>query len=270
MGHAMIFLSHNHRDKRFVSVIAEKLADVYGRDNVFYDSWSIQPGEGIIDKMNLGMENVSFFFFFVTENSLASNMVKMEWQNALIKASSGKCKFIPIRCQNISLPALLTQPLYIDLYSYGIDVAIRQIIDVINQQNTYIPNPEKYSNLSYDIKDDDGGKIVKLSAMDFLEPIADFMMIMDNTIKHDDVVVMVNGESSFTQGFIENASLENGMKVSGATVGLNRGLTPTMPMYVSLRLKDGSPLNIFAVLHRVSTERYAPIPHKADDAFRVK
>lgn len=73
--------------------------------------------------------------------------------------------------------------------------------------------------------------------MDFLEPIADFMMIMDNTIKHDDVVVMVNGESSFTQGFIENASLENGMKVSGATVGLNRGLTPTMPMYVSLRLK---------------------------------
>ena len=82
MGHAMIFLSHNHRDKRFVSVIAEKLADVYGRDNVFYDSWSIQPGEGIIDKMNLGMENVSFFFFFVTENSLASNMVKMEWQNA--------------------------------------------------------------------------------------------------------------------------------------------------------------------------------------------
>ena len=78
----MIFLSHNHRDKRFVSVIAEKLADVYGRDNVFYDSWSIQPGEGIIDKMNLGMENVSFFFFFVTENSLASNMVKMEWQNA--------------------------------------------------------------------------------------------------------------------------------------------------------------------------------------------
>lgn len=64
MGHAMIFLSHNHRDKRFVSVIAEKLADVYGRDNVFYDSWSIQPGEGIIDKMNLGMENVSFFFLF--------------------------------------------------------------------------------------------------------------------------------------------------------------------------------------------------------------
>lgn len=49
------------------------------------------------------------------------------------------------------------------------------------------------------------------------------MMIMDNTIKHDDVVVMVNGESTFTQGFIENASLENGMKVSGATVGLNRG-----------------------------------------------
>ena len=40
----MIFLSHNSKDKGIVEPFANKLAEVFGRDNVFYDSWSIQPG----------------------------------------------------------------------------------------------------------------------------------------------------------------------------------------------------------------------------------
>ena len=51
----MIFLSHNSKDKIIVEPIAIKLREVFGQDNVFYDSWSIQPGDGIIDKMNEGL-----------------------------------------------------------------------------------------------------------------------------------------------------------------------------------------------------------------------
>ena len=40
----MIFLSHNSKDKHIVEPIAIKLRDEFGQDNVFYDSWSIQPG----------------------------------------------------------------------------------------------------------------------------------------------------------------------------------------------------------------------------------
>lgn len=43
----MIFLSHNSKDKRIVEPFANKLAEVFGREKVFYDSWSIQPGDGI-------------------------------------------------------------------------------------------------------------------------------------------------------------------------------------------------------------------------------
>lgn len=50
----MIFLSHNYKDKPIVEPIAITLSTVYGMNNVFYDSWSMQPGEGIIDKMNEG------------------------------------------------------------------------------------------------------------------------------------------------------------------------------------------------------------------------
>ena len=85
----MIFISHNHKDKQIVEPIALKLSEIFGQDKVFYDSWSIQPGDGIIDKMSQGLGEAEYFFFFVSENSLNSNMVSLEWQNALWKASKG-------------------------------------------------------------------------------------------------------------------------------------------------------------------------------------
>ncbi len=111
----MIFLSHNFKDKAIVEPIALRLRDIFGQENVFYDSWSIQPGDGIIDKMNDGLTQCKLFFFFVSNNSLNSEMVKLEWQNALMKMTSGQTKIIPIRLDNCIMPTILMQSLYIDL-----------------------------------------------------------------------------------------------------------------------------------------------------------
>lgn len=75
----MIFLSHNYKDKDVVGPIAIRLANKYGKENVFYDSWSIKPGDGIIEQMNNGLEKCKYFFFFISENSLKSGMVSLEW-----------------------------------------------------------------------------------------------------------------------------------------------------------------------------------------------
>lgn len=48
----MIFISHNYNDKGIIEPIALKLAEIFGQNQVFYDSWSMQPGDGIIDRMN--------------------------------------------------------------------------------------------------------------------------------------------------------------------------------------------------------------------------
>jgi hypothetical protein len=66
----MIFVSHNYKDKPIVEQIALRLRDIFGQDQVFYDSWSIQPGDGIIDKMNEGLTNCKLFLFCVSKNSL--------------------------------------------------------------------------------------------------------------------------------------------------------------------------------------------------------
>ena len=73
----MIFISHNYKDKEIIEPLANRLSDVYGKDAIFYDSWSIQPGDGIIDKMNKGLSSINYFFFFVSDNSLKSDMVKL-------------------------------------------------------------------------------------------------------------------------------------------------------------------------------------------------
>lgn len=130
-------ISHTAKDKTIVEPIALRLAQVYGQNNVFYDSWSIQPGDGIIDKMNEGLTNCKFFFFFVSKNSLQSNMVKLEWQNAILKASNGTAKLIPVKLDDCMMPALLLQTLYIDVFGKGLENAIRQMIDIINGANTF-------------------------------------------------------------------------------------------------------------------------------------
>ena len=143
----MIFISHNSKDKPIVEPIAVKLSTIFGQDNVFYDSWSIQPGDGIIDKMNEGLSKCKFFFYFVSANSLTSSMVKLEWQNALVRAAQKQIRFIPVRLDQSSLPSIMLQTLYIDLFSNGIDVAIRQMVDVINGVNTFQAGQISFNNL---------------------------------------------------------------------------------------------------------------------------
>ncbi len=132
----MIFLSHNYQDKPIVEQLALRLKDTFGQENVFYDSWSIQPGDGLIEKMNEGLEKCRYFFFFVSKNSLASNMVRMEWQNAVMKAARDDVKIIPIRLDSSIMPAILLQTLYLDFFSYGLETTLRQVVDIIEENNT--------------------------------------------------------------------------------------------------------------------------------------
>ena len=85
----MIFLSHTSADKPIVEQIAIRLRNIHGPDAIFYDSWSIQPGDGIIDRMNDALAKCELFLFFVSKNSLQSKMVELEWQNALYAATKG-------------------------------------------------------------------------------------------------------------------------------------------------------------------------------------
>ncbi|PGH37359.1 MAG: TIR domain-containing protein, partial [Candidatus Nephrothrix sp. EaCA] len=61
-----IFLSYTRADQPIVEPVALRLEDIFGQEQVFYDSWSIRPGDGIIDQINKGLEAPEFVFFFVS------------------------------------------------------------------------------------------------------------------------------------------------------------------------------------------------------------
>lgn len=65
--------------------------------------------------MNNGLSQCKFFFFFVSKNSLQSKMVSLEWQNAILKATRGEAKVIPVKIDDCLMPSILMQSLYIDV-----------------------------------------------------------------------------------------------------------------------------------------------------------
>ena len=256
----MIFLSHNWKDKPIVEQVALRLRDIFGQNNVFYDSWSIQPGDGIIDKMNEGLSNCQFFFFFVSANSLASNMVKMEWQNAIFKAAQNAIKFVPIRMDNSHMPLLLTQSLYIDLYSQGLEVAVRQIVDVIKGNNTFQTPATQFHNLVAE-KQRIGNKLrITCRALHFLEPISSFLFCTLNDTK--DVTVEVLNETMHLGGEQNGIPLNSGLKVNAFMRGVEHGTTPDIPFIVEFNISKVPDFDIMMVMHKTSHERYDAIPLK--------
>lgn len=144
----MIFISHQHNDKEIVSPIAYALEQNFGEENVFYDDWSIKPGENIIERMSEGLENSRYFFFFITENSLKSQMVSLEWTSAL-KARSENMQFIPIRAENVNVPFIISALNYLDMSTNGIEVTLQQMREIINPDIAkYTKNVPTFNNVS--------------------------------------------------------------------------------------------------------------------------
>lgn len=258
-----IFLSHNHADKPVVEPVALRLAQIFGESAVFYDSWSIRPGDGIIDQMNKGLEAPEFVFFFVSTNSVASQMVRLEWQNALHLATRGKTRMIPVRVDGSAMPALLTQTLYIDMFSAGIEAAIAQIVSVTQGSSSFTPQHQGFSNLTFSIADNaDGSIVLTIKASHLMEPNGSFLIATNNT-KDEISCVMANGQSHFG-GFQENSvTSQDGTFVNGYLFRMMGGaITPTHPLRIKINKTKETPLSVLAVLHESGENQWSQIPYK--------
>lgn len=260
----MIFLSHNHKDKPVIEPIAIRLKEIFGQDKIFYDSWSIQPGDGIIDKMNQGLENPEFVFLFASENSLNSNMVKIEWQNALFKATQGQCKIIPIRVSDCNMPNVLLQNLYIDMFSLGIEATILNIINIIQGNNSFTPQYNQFSNLTYKITKNTNSQIdIIVSASHLMEPSVSFIVLTKN--KSDEATLKINGGSPTVGGFEANIKLNNGKVFNGwAVTPMNvSAITPNIPLDITITSqKESVDVSFEGLLHKTGRDKYDPLPHK--------
>jgi len=265
----MIFISHTHADKPLVEHIAVRLAAAFGQSNVFYDSWAIQPGDGIIDRMSDALGKCTHFFFFVSENSLKSRMVSLEWQNALLKATKGQCKLVPVRCDGSEMPPIMMQSLYIDLYSVGVDAAVAQIADVVNGVSSFKGANQPFSNLVFAVAGSPTELVVTVKAKHFLEPIGSVLILIGNS--QEEFTVKPIGEDPYKGGFNPSVQLNNGQTANGFLVTIFRGITPSMPLRVQLTSAAGKPLAFLGVLHQKAHDRWEGVPAEPEPpSFRIK
>lgn len=243
----MIFISHNQKDKQIIEPIALRLRDIFGKDKVFYDSWSIQPGDGIIEKMNQALGACKLFLFFVSRNSLQSNMVKLEWQNALMKSTGADIKIIPVKLDSCLMPPILMQSLYIDLFGQGLEVALRQIVDVAEGRNTFQPGPQHFSNLRAYFYQEEEKTIIECHAEHFLEPISSFLILVEN--QEDEVSIKYRG-SMFMNGVFQEFKLDNGEVYNGKTLGIDRGTLPGFPFIIEITPQNNAKVKLMKIMHQ--------------------
>lgn len=258
-----IFLSHNHNDKPLVEAVAIKLASIFGLDQVFYDSWSIQPGDGIIDLMNKGLEAPEFVFFFVSKNSLASGMVKLEWQNALYLASKGKTRIIPVRIDGSDMPAILKQTLFIDMHNVGLEAAIAQIVSVAQRNASFTPQHQGFSNLTYSASKVANGAIeIVVRASHLMEPNPRFLALISNF--ENEVTFGIRGETTFVAGYSENAGRQaNGRPAHGILLHCtSRALTPAHPVRIDLGRQGTTEVGFLDLFHQRGENEWVPVPRE--------
>lgn len=259
-----IFLSHNHNDKPLVEAVAIKLAGIFGQDQVFYDSWSIRPGDGIIDQMNNGLEAPEFVFFFVSKNSLASGMVKLEWQNALYSASKGKTRIVPVRIDGSEMPPVLKQTLFIDMHTVGLEAAIAQVVSVTQANVSFTPQHLGFSNLSFERHQTvDGSVEIAIKASHLMEPNPNFAAIVDNA-EAELEWEMVN-KQPFVGGFNADAFTKAGGGTAHAISFRPMGgaLTPDHPLRFRFKPRGTKPVNLLALFHQKGETNWVPVPVSA-------
>lgn len=254
----MIFLSHNYKDKNIVRQIAEILSNTFGEDNVFYDEWSIQPGDSIIGKMSEGLEKCKFFFFFISKNSLSSKMVTLEWQTALRDNNKG-IRFIPVVLDNdVNLPVIITNILHINLCNVGFDVAVRQIIDVINGDNTYKKELKKFNNLKAYVKPISPQHInIEIRAEYYMEPHSRYLIQIDNN--ENEVTWRLPDFSEYISGFNKQISFTNGVH-NCILIEINGATSPNFPVVVDLIATNDNQLKFLSVFHATSRKNFESIP----------
>lgn len=255
-----IFISYNHNDAGLIDMIARRLELEFGRNNIFYDAWSIQPGDSIIGKMNEGLESFTTFFFFISPTSLASKMVSLEWQTALNRAVNNDLKFIAVRIADCNPPTILSDKQYIDLYGEGLDSAVEKMKCVVKSESAYRPLDDVQNLIATATIKNEKTITFTIDAKMYAESNPTFAFACSNPLS--DFSVCFNISEGFTMSGIDEITEEDGLTLNAKTVQLQRTLKPKFPFVFEVSLVKATHLSNVAIYVLVDAARrmYKRIP----------
>lgn len=109
----VVFISHSSKDKPIIRQLASDLK-AEGID-VWLDEQKILVGDSISEKIGQGLAESDFFLIAISENSIDSEWVKRELNNAIVnEIERRKTIILPIKLSNVAMPQLIKDKMYAD------------------------------------------------------------------------------------------------------------------------------------------------------------
>lgn len=124
-----VFISHRGGDSKQAEQLANEIRNA--RHNVWLDSWEINVGDSIIEKMNEGLEGATYLVLCYSSSGVLSPWMGREWKSALERQLDGQgVKILPVRLTGGDPPAIIADIRYADLvkdWANGVAELLRAI-----------------------------------------------------------------------------------------------------------------------------------------------
>lgn len=147
------FISHSSKDKAIVT----ELAEILKQENVWYDTWNIDLGDLLDEKIEKGIDNAKIFLIILSRNSIESRWVRFELNMALIKyLENENYRIVVARIDDVEVPLRLKPFLRIDNLQKSDNIALNiarglqtgGIIKVKSFKRQFVNRATEISNLS--------------------------------------------------------------------------------------------------------------------------
>jgi hypothetical protein len=126
------FLSHSSHDKPVIRQLATDLTAA--GITVWLDEQRIKVGDSIPEQIAQGLAASDFFVIALSKQSVASEWVKHELNNALVSAiAQRKVKVLPVKLDDVEVPAVLQDKRYAD-FSKSYKEGLRELIEAMTGQ----------------------------------------------------------------------------------------------------------------------------------------
>jgi TIR domain len=138
-----IFISHSSHDKPFVRRLATAL--VSEGFPVWLDSWKLELGDSLLDKIYDGIDASSIVLLVTSKSSHESGWVNKELNAALSKEHAIGRKFvIPLRIDDSELPLKIADRLYGD-FSVSFSEPLSVLVDILEKSGGRLvaPKPDR-------------------------------------------------------------------------------------------------------------------------------
>ena len=108
-----VFICHNTKDKAFVKKLASDLRQA--KLKVWYDAWTMLPGDSLYDKIQQGIRTSAWFIIVLSPDAVSSQWCKRELHNALEEELERKSVYvIPVLYRSCEIPGFLKEKLWAD------------------------------------------------------------------------------------------------------------------------------------------------------------